>query len=522
MKWVVSLRWSIAALGGVGLLATLLMVGQGLVTRHKLNQTTTMALAAKDAVADILPPPLYLIEARLVVSQAQEGSMPPAKAAQELERIAAGYRSRVDYWRAHPPYGLERFLLGPQHEAGQKFLESARIQVIDRLLAGDGDAARRALPELQALYEQHRAGVDGTVVEGNALAARSISAFEQAEDTAVVAANVTAMLAALLVTGLTYGVVRSIERPLKRCSQVAQRMATGDLAEDTESLSEERADAIGALEASLRDMRSQLARIVGQVRHGSDSIATGTEQIAAGNVDLSQRTEAQAGSLQQTAASMEQLSCIVKTGADVARDANQLASQAAEAARVGGEKVGQVIGTMQDISASSQKIADIIGVIDGIAFQTNILALNAAVEAARAGEQGRGFAVVAGEVRTLAQRSAGAAKEIKNLIEASVERVDAGTRQVDEAGAAMQDIVAQARRVSQMISELTTAATEQSQGISQVGDAVHQLDQVTQQNAALVEETADAAESLRHQVGQLTQAMSQFKLDSRAESACLS
>ena len=318
-----------------------------------------------------------------------------------------------------------------------------------------------------------------------------------------------------LISAMTAGtlITRSLTRALgaepTQLGEVTRRVAQGDLSPVAGASS---APANSVL-ASLGEMQQSLARIVGQVRRSSDSIATGTTQIASGNADLSQRTEEQAGNLQQTAASMEQLSGTVMASAEVAREANQLASQAASAARLGGDKVGQVIGTMQDISEASRKIGDIIGVIDGIAFQTNILALNAAVEAARAGEQGRGFAVVAGEVRTLAHRSAEAAKEIKTLIGASVERVEAGTKQVDEAGASMQEIVSQAQRVSEMISELTVAASEQSQGISQVGDAVQQLDQVTQQNAALVEETAAAADSLRHQAERMIQVMGHFKLD---------
>ena len=318
-----------------------------------------------------------------------------------------------------------------------------------------------------------------------------------------------------IIVAITSGrlIRRSLTRALgaepAQLGEVSRRVAQGDLSPVAGASS---APANSVL-ASLGEMQQSLARIVGQVRSSSDSIATGTTQIASGNADLSQRTEEQAGNLQQTAASMEQLSGTVMSSAEVAREANQLASKAASAARLGGDKVGQVIGTMQDISEASRKIGDIIGVIDGIAFQTNILALNAAVEAARAGEQGRGFAVVAGEVRTLAHRSAEAAKEIKTLIGASVERVEAGTKQVDEAGASMHEIVSQAQRVSEMISELTVAASEQSQGISQVGDAVQQLDQVTQQNAALVEETAAAADSLRHQAERLTQVMGHFKLD---------
>jgi methyl-accepting chemotaxis protein len=271
-------------------------------------------------------------------------------------------------------------------------------------------------------------------------------------------------------------------------------------------------DETGRLMKSLQTMTSSLTTIVSQVRASSESIATGSAQIATGNTDLSQRTETQASSLQQTAASMEELSGTVKNSAASARQANQLAVAASAAATHGGELVDVVVGTMGEISTASRKISEIIGVIDGIAFQTNILALNAAVEAARAGEQGRGFAVVATEVRTLAQRSAAAAREIKVLIGASVDRVEAGTRQADEAGKGMGGIVAQVKRVSDLIGEISSAAVEQSTGIAQVGDAVTDLDKMTQQNAALVEESAAAAESLRQQAEKLVEAVSRFKL----------
>ncbi|RZI82795.1 MAG: methyl-accepting chemotaxis protein [Rubrivivax sp.] len=291
-------------------------------------------------------------------------------------------------------------------------------------------------------------------------------------------------------------------------SRAAERVASGDLGP---VLGAAQAPA-GSVLASLGAMQSSLAHIVGQVRSASDSIATGSSQIADGNADLSQRTEEQASNLEQTAASMEQLTSTVRNNADTAQQATQLATKASDAAAAGGQAVGQVVSTMQDIAASSKKIADIIGVIDGIAFQTNILALNAAVEAARAGDQGRGFAVVASEVRSLAQRSANAAKEIKSLIGDSVAKVEAGANQAHEAGDSMDAIVAQIKHVSQFIEEISRATAEQTSGISQVGSAVHQLDQVTQQNAALVEESAAAAESLRHQADQLAQVVNVFKI----------
>jgi len=322
---------------------------------------------------------------------------------------------------------------------------------------------------------------------------------------------VAAAIGAAVAVAAAWGTTLSITRPINQAVQVARTVAAGDL---TSRIDVTRKDETGQLLEALKAMNGNLVNIVNQVRQSSDSIATGSGQIATGNQDLSQRTEEQASNLQQTAASMEQLTSTVKNNADAARQATQLASSASEVAAKGGKVVGQVVGTMEQITSASKKISDIIGVIDGIAFQTNILALNAAVEAARAGEQGRGFAVVAGEVRNLAQRSAEAAKEIKQLINASVQTVEAGSRLVADAGSTMDDIVSQVARVNDLISEISAVTLEQSTGISQVGDAVTMLDQVTQQNAALVEESAAAAESLKHQAHRLVQAVASFRLDS--------
>ena len=328
--------------------------------------------------------------------------------------------------------------------------------------------------------------------------------------TSALAVTVGLILAGVLACLLIgFGITRSITRPIAKASQAAQGIAGGDLSVQFQAVGrDEAADLLRAL----RGMSDSLARIVGGVRASAEAVSTGALQIAEGTADLSQRTETQAANLEETAASMEQLTSAVQQNADTARQASQLAGGARQAASLGGEKVSQVVATMQDIAASSRKISDIIGVIDGIAFQTNILALNAAVEAARAGEQGRGFAVVASEVRTLAQRSAAAAKEIKDLISASVQRVEAGSRLVDEAGESVGGIVQQVQRVADLINEITTATSEQASGIRQVGEAVLQLDQVTQQNAALVEESTAAAESLKLQADQLLADVSVFKL----------
>jgi len=287
-------------------------------------------------------------------------------------------------------------------------------------------------------------------------------------------------------------------------------VADGDLTSRIESSSR---DETGQLMLALKNMNASLATVVSGVRQGTDAIATASGEIAAGNQDLSSRTEEQASSLEQTAASMEELTSTVKQNADNARQANQLALSASEVAVKGGNVVGQVVDTMASINASSKKIVDIIGVIDGIAFQTNILALNAAVEAARAGEQGRGFAVVASEVRSLAQRSGAAAKEIKGLIDDSVGKVNTGSQLVGEAGKTMAEIVGSVKRVTDIIGEITAASQEQSTGIEQVNQAIAQMDQVTQQNAALVEEAAAAAQSMQEQAASLVGAVSVFRLD---------
>ncbi|MDB5847539.1 MAG: methyl-accepting chemotaxis protein [Rhodoferax sp.] len=303
---------------------------------------------------------------------------------------------------------------------------------------------------------------------------------------------------------------RSVVRPLHKAVQVSRAVADGDLTVASQSLGQ---DEIAQLLNALYDMQTSLSRVVAGVRINADSVALASAEIAQGNNDLSARTEQQASALEETAASMEELSSTVQQNAANARQANQLALSASTVAVQGGEVVARVVNTMKGINDSSSRIADIIGVIDGIAFQTNILALNAAVEAARAGEQGRGFAVVASEVRSLARRSADAAKEIKALINASVERVGQGTTLVDQAGTTMQEVVSAIRRVTDIMGEIAAASSEQSAGVAQVGEAVMQMDQATQQNAALVEQSAAAADSLKTQAAPLVHAVSVFRLD---------
>jgi methyl-accepting chemotaxis protein len=321
-----------------------------------------------------------------------------------------------------------------------------------------------------------------------------------------------------LLAGIAFAVMlsRSITRPLNHAVDIARTVASGDL---TSRIEVKTKDETGRLLQALKDMNDSLVRIVAQVRTGTDTIAGASTQIAAGNLDLSSRTEEQASTLEETASSMEELTSTVKQNADNARQADQLAQSASEVANRGGMVVSQVVETMGSINESSKKISDIISVIDGIAFQTNILALNAAVEAARAGEQGRGFAVVATEVRNLAQRSAAAAKEIKSLIDDSVEKVAAGTKLVDQAGATMSEIVGSVQRVTDIMAEITAASDEQSAGIEQINLAITQMDEVTQQNASLVEEAAAAADAMQDQARGLQQVVGTFRIDSSAAHA---
>jgi methyl-accepting chemotaxis protein len=371
----------------------------------------------------------------------------------------------------------------------------ARVMYDEKLLPALGNY-RKALKGYKA-YQEEQIGIKAEKVKEANVMTRNVM---------IVSVLIAAMLAGLL----AWFIGRAIVRPLREAVAVAEAVAKGDLTHNIQARSQ---DETGQLAGAMHDMVSTLTQIVGDIRESSGSISTASSQIAAGNQDLSSRTEEQASSLEETASAMEELTSTVKQNAENAKQANQLAAGASEVASKGGMVVGEVVQTMNAITDSSKKISDIIGVIDGIAFQTNILALNAAVEAARAGEQGRGFAVVASEVRSLAQRSAAAAKEIKTLIQDSVDKVEQGSKQVDSAGRTMEEIVSSVKRVADIMAEITAASMEQSSGIEQVNDAITQMDQVTQQNAALVEEAAAAADSMKDEAQRLVEAVRLFRLE---------
>ncbi|WP_290428840.1 methyl-accepting chemotaxis protein [Roseateles amylovorans] len=388
---------------------------------------------------------------------------------------------------------------------------AARNEASKLKTAGQVDAARAALSQkvVPAIEQYLTAQQDFIKLQQDKSSALREAAGAERMRTVWGVAGVMSLIVGLLALATLY-FVRTISSPLKQLVGQAERIGQGDLSDDGV---QPRGDEIGDVQRALAQMKASLRGVIREFRTSVDSMQTASLEIATGNTDLSHRTEQTASNLQQAASSLSQLTGTVTQSADSARTANQLAGTAAEVARRGGAAVGEVVGTMNEIDASAKRINDIIGVIDGIAFQTNILALNAAVEAARAGEQGRGFAVVASEVRALAQRSAEAAKEIKSLIGDSVTKVETGSQQVRDAGATMNEIVASVQRVSDIISEISASTVEQSQGIGSVNGSVAQLDQMTQQNAALVEQSAAAAESLSDQASKLTALVARFRLD---------
>ncbi len=506
------LRAMLLAFTATAVTTTAVVGAMSLWGARQAGDAAAQTFVAKDVTADILPPPLYLIEMRLVLSQGVEGTLALDAVKAEILRLENEYAGRVKYWSEHPPYGLERKLLGAQHEAGVAFIAAAG-KVVEALGAkADAPALHATLKAANVAYLAHRAGVDATVKDSTAFADASIAAFDSTAKTTLHWQWVVLTLTALGLAGFGIWIRRAVWKAVGGepavAAALARSVARGDLSARVALAPGDRS----SIMAAMGQMSDALVGIVMQVRSSSDSIATGSSQIAQGNNDLSARTEQQAAALEQTAASMEQLSATVRQTADNANRANELAREASSVAIRGGDVVGQVVDTMRGIADSSRKIADIIAVIDGIAFQTNILALNAAVEAARAGEQGRGFAVVASEVRNLAGRSAHAAKEIKGLIGASVERVERGAALVDRAGATMTEVAMSIKRVTDIMGEINAASDEQSSGVVQVGEAVGQMDQATQQNAALVEQSAAAAESLKGQAAQLVDAVAIFRL----------
>ncbi|MGE0099443.1 MAG: methyl-accepting chemotaxis protein [Hydrogenophaga sp.] len=483
-----------------------------------LNEESERVLSALAAKTTIATEWAGLTETNVTRVQASIASTDPAIAAMYKDLIPAGVASISELQKQ-----LQAMNMSEPEKAQLEKIAGLRKAVLDSLAKANemkkaGDAAGAAqeissrfngavTPYLAALREFARMQTD--------IRQQAQAEFTERRSTSL---TIATFQVAILIAGIVAGaffLIRNIRNPLREAMGFAEQIASGDL---TAQIRNDRKDEFGAMTAALLSMRDRLVNVVADVKRGTENINVAAREIATGNNDLSARTEQTASNLQQTAASMEEMSGAIRQSADSARVANQLADVAGQSAQKGGEVVSQVVSTMEEINQASRKINDIIGVIDGIAFQTNILALNAAVEAARAGEQGRGFAVVAGEVRNLAQRSAQAAKEIKVLIGASVDKVTTGTELVNQAGKTMGEIVDNVVRVRDMIGEIASASGEQADGVNQINAAVANLDQLTQQNAALVEESAAAASSMNDQADRLAQVVQVFRVDASAVS----
>jgi methyl-accepting chemotaxis protein len=519
MKWFYDLKIAtklIVSFGAV-LLLTLLLGVSNMMSMDRVNQAST------DLAENWMPSVRAVMELRADVGELRRWEL--AHLLNEDPATLATYEKNMDAsvlaLKQHRD-AYEKLISSPEEKAiAAEFDKNLAVFMIDHAKMIDLSRAGKKA-EGRDVAATTSAKTLGLINDGvNKLVKLNVDGGDAASDAATVTYSNARMLSiALLVANIGIGMVlavwvaRIVSAPLQEAVSLARDVAGGDL---TRSIDVKSACETGQLMQALKDMTGNLQTLVSQVRHGTDTIATASSEIASGNQDLSSRTEQQASSLEETASSMEELTSTVKQNADNARQANQLAQSASGIALKGGDVVGQVVGTMASINESSRKIVDIISVIDGIAFQTNILALNAAVEAARAGEQGRGFAVVASEVRNLAHRSAAAAKDIKMLISDSVEKVEAGSALVNQAGDTMSEIVTSITRVTDIMSEITSASVEQSAGIEQVNTAIVQMDQVTQQNAALVEEAAAAAESMQEQAARLSEVVSVFKLLASAQ-----
>jgi methyl-accepting chemotaxis protein len=521
MKWFYDLKIAtklIVSFGAV-LLLTLLLGISNMVSMDRVNQAST------DLADNWMPSVRAVMDLRTDVGEIRRWEL--AHLLNDDPAAMADYEQRLDkslaLLKQHRD-NYEKLISSPEEKAIATEFDKALAAFMidhDKMISMSRSGKKT---EGRALSAGSSAKSLTTITDNvNKLVKLNVDGGDVASDEAsktYQSARLTSIVLLVLNIGigmvLAVWVAKIVARPLQEAVSLARDVADGDLTRDIDVKSN---CETGQLMQALKDMTGNLQTLVSQVRSGTDTIATASSEIASGNQDLSSRTEQQASSLEETASSMEELTSTVKQNADNARQANQLAQSASGIAQKGGDVVGQVVGTMASINESSRKIVDIISVIDGIAFQTNILALNAAVEAARAGEQGRGFAVVAGEVRNLAHRSAAAAKDIKLLISDSVEKVETGSALVNQAGETMNEIVTSITRVTDIMSEITSASVEQSAGIEQVNTAIVQMDQVTQQNAALVEEAAAAAESMQEQAAKLSEVVSVFKLLATAQMA---
>ena len=504
-----SVRTRQIAMAAIGITAVSACALTGLWSESRLSQASQRAFVAKDVVADILPPPMYLIEMRLLLSQALEGRLDATQARSELARLDKEYQARVSHWQANPPFGLEQDLLGAQHQAAVELIGAAQL-MLARLDAGDPDAARQQLDVVHALYLKHRAAVDVTVVRGNALSSQSMAEFDATVERG---RSLQLLLLGLSVLGLgllSWQLARSVTRPLDQAVDLAEAVAGGDL---SRQVAIEGRDETARLLQSLERMRTQLGDMVSELRQGSLRMASVCAQIHAGNLDLKSRTAGHLDELGHVRGNLAEVTRMISHSAQAAEQAAGLVESVETAARRGQEAMGRMSETMSGIAASSARVSEIVGVIESIAFQTNLLALNAAVEAARAGDQGRGFAVVATEVRMLAQRSSLAAREIRTLAADSTRQVGSGTDLAAGTARAIVDMATQVETMNRLVKDIWETTFAQTSGIAQLGEAVEMLSKAGDANVTLAEQSSQATASLEDEARRLTGSVSRFRLD---------
>ncbi|MEZ5649323.1 MAG: methyl-accepting chemotaxis protein [Burkholderiaceae bacterium] len=506
-------RWGIKArlwvLMVVSLFVSVLLVGNAQFNISAGSQAAYRVFTAKDATADILPPPMYVVGVRLIVSELLEGTTTIDEAVAEFDKQRGEYDDRVRYWKGTEAYGLDKHLLGEQHRTATVFLDAVRERILAPVQAGRVDAARAALQDVHALFLAHRSEVDKTVERSVAFADEQSVSFDSASHSMTVANAVLLAMAALGLGGAFWLVIRGIWNRMgaepEALADVAHAVAAGDLTRGI------RTDRPQSVAGSLEAMRLRLRELVSVADESAREVVNAAAEISAGNNDLSDRTQTLAAHVQMFREKMQQMTESIRDESGLAHDADELARQASDITRSGGEIVAQVVSRMHEISGSSTRIGEIISVINGIAFQTNILALNAAVEAARAGEQGRGFAVVASEVRSLAGRSSKASQEIGSLISESTANVDGGMALVEQAGQTMNRIVTEFEHVSSLVSRITSATADEAAEVESMLAGMSAIDDMNQQNAALVEQAAAASASLKDQADRLAESVGVFR-----------
>ena len=512
-----SLSARFALLIAANVLTTVLLLALAVTSFQALRGNAERAFVAKDVVADILPPPLYLIELRLVLSEAVEGSRKLGEAREALAQLAKDYTGRVAYWQANPPYGLEKWLLGEQHRLAQQLLAEADAKVLAPLERGDLPAAKEGLKAVHELYLRHRQGVDQTVAQGNRFAETSMAEFDAARQRGFSLLLALGSPAVVLIGVSLWTLKRSLMRYVQEARDVAQSVAGGDLRLPDHSRRHPAQATAGRnelrqLRGDIRDMVVQLRALIATVQEGAGQIDNNSRSISQANAELSARAQLAVYDLESADESLKAMDDKTREGASFAQQADSLTRQATALAERSSSDMHAVVTTMQDIEQSSRRIADITGVIDSIAFQTNILALNAAVEAARAGEAGRGFAVVASEVRHLAQRSAGAAQEIKQLIQGSGEQVARGSVAVQATRASISEMVGQVREVSGLIQSSSLSQQRQLQAIVELQTLLDGIATRIKDNSGVVDQTAAESEELQSQAIALHEAAKRFRL----------